>query len=101
MWLGHRVAAQVISLTLNQPVGPFLLLFLPLLALLAVILDLSMTTTPILPFGACYVIMHKVYFSEKWASVGEPDAHLVKSQAMSLSQFVISAPFILVRYLII
>ena len=37
------------------------LLFPPLLALLAAILDLRVTTTPILPFGACYVIMRKVY----------------------------------------
>ena len=37
------------------------LLFPPLLALLAAILDLSVTSTSILPFGACYVIMHKVY----------------------------------------
>ena len=29
------------------------------------ILDLSVTTTPILPFGACYVIMHKVYLKKK------------------------------------
>ena len=32
-----------------------------LLALLAAILDLSMTTTTILPLGACYIIMHKVF----------------------------------------
>ena len=38
-----------------------LLLFPSLPALLAAILDLSVTTTPILPFGACYVIMLKVY----------------------------------------
>ena len=37
------------------------LLFPPLLALLAYILDLSVTSAPILPSGACYVIMHKVY----------------------------------------
>ena len=36
----------------------------PLRALLVAILDLSLTTTPILPFGACYVIVHKVYFLE-------------------------------------
>ena len=28
---------------------------------MAAILDLSVTTTTVLPFGACYVIMHKVY----------------------------------------
>ena len=39
---------------------PVLLLFPPLLALMGTILDLSMTTTSILPFGACYVIMHNV-----------------------------------------
>ena len=32
-----------------------------LLALLTSILNLSVTKTVILPFGACYVIMHKVY----------------------------------------
>ena len=37
-------------------------LFPLLLALLAAIFDLKVTTTPILPFGACYVIMHKVYY---------------------------------------
>ena len=33
----------------------------PLIALLATILDVSVTTIPILLFGASYVIMHKVY----------------------------------------
>ena len=28
---------------------------------MAAILDLSVTTTPILPFEVCYLIMHKVY----------------------------------------
>ena len=59
MWLGCRVAAWAIFLTLDLALDPVLLLFLPLLALLAAILDLSMTTTPILPYTACYV-MHKV-----------------------------------------
>ena len=36
--------------------------FLPLLALLDTILDLTVTITTILSFGACYVIMHKVYW---------------------------------------
>ena len=40
---------------------PVLLLFPPLLGLLGAILDLHMTSTPILPFGAFYLIMHKVY----------------------------------------
>ena len=39
-----------------------LLLFPPLLTLRASILDLSVTTTTILPLGACCVIMHKVYW---------------------------------------
>ena len=55
--------ARAISLTLDLALDPVLLLFPPLLALLAAILDLSVTTTPILPFGAYYVIMHKVYWS--------------------------------------
>ena len=38
-------------------------LFPPPLDLLDAILDLSVTTTPILPFGACDVIMHKVHRS--------------------------------------
>ena len=38
-----------------------ILLFPPLLAPLAAILDLSVTTTPFTVFEACYVIMHKVY----------------------------------------
>ena len=29
------------------------------------ILDLGVTASPILPFGACYVIMHKVYSKHK------------------------------------
>ena len=33
----------------------------PLLTLLAAILDLNVTTTPTLPFGACDDIMYKVY----------------------------------------
>ena len=33
-------------------------------ALPAAIADLSVTTTPMLPFRACYVIMHKVYYDE-------------------------------------
>ena len=45
---------------LGPTLDPVLLLFPPQLTLLAAILDLSMTTTPTLSFGACYVIMHKV-----------------------------------------
>ena len=47
-------------LTLDLALDPVLLLFPPLIALLAAILDLSVTSTPILHFRACYVIMHKV-----------------------------------------
>ena len=47
--------------TLDQALEPVLLLFPPLLALLAAIFNLSVSSTPILPFGACYVIIHKVY----------------------------------------
>ena len=36
--------------------------FPPLLALMAAILDLSMAKTPRLPFGACYIRMHKIYY---------------------------------------
>ena len=39
----------------------YLYYFPPLLALLAYILDLSVTTTTILPFEASFVIMHRVY----------------------------------------
>ena len=66
MWLSRRVAARTICLsdqkgrlTLDLAVDPVLLLFSPLHA---TILDLSVTTAPIPSFGACYVIMHKVYF---------------------------------------
>ena len=61
--LGRRVAARVIYLSFQIALDPVLLLFLPLLALQAAILDLSVTTTSILPFGACYVIMHKIYYT--------------------------------------
>ena len=61
MWLGRRVAARVICLTLDLALDPVLLLFRPLLTLLAAILDLSVTINPILPSGACNVIMHKVH----------------------------------------
>ena len=56
------IAARVNCLTLDVARDPVLLPFPPLLALLAAILALSMTTTPILPFKACYIIMHKVYW---------------------------------------
>ena len=49
-------------LSLDLALDPLLLLFSLLLALLAATLDLSVTATPILPFGACYVIMHKVHY---------------------------------------
>ena len=61
MWMGLSVGARAICLSFQIDLDPVLLLFLPLQALLAAILDLSVTTTPILPFGACYVIMHKAY----------------------------------------
>ena len=61
MWLGRRVAARAICLTLDLALDPVLLPFSPVLALLVAILELSVTTTPIMPLGACYVIMHKVY----------------------------------------
>ena len=61
MCLGRQVAARAIFLTFDLALDPLLLLFHPLLALLVAILDLSLTTTPKLPFEACYVIMHKVY----------------------------------------
>ena len=48
---------------LDLALDPVLLLFPTLLALLAAILDLNLTTTPILPFKACNVIMYKVYSS--------------------------------------
>ena len=55
---GHRVAARAICL--SSQIGQIKLLILyfyyvfpPLLALLAAILDLSVATTPMLPFGAC------------------------------------------------
>ena len=34
----------------------------PIPVLMTTILDLCVTAAPILPFGACYVIMHKVYY---------------------------------------
>ena len=61
MWLGCRVAAWEICFTLDTAVDPVYYYFPRILALLAAILDLSVTTTPLLPFGACYVIIHKVY----------------------------------------
>ena len=61
MLLGRRVAARTIFLTLDLALDPVLLLFPLLLALLAALFDLTVTITPILPFGACDVIMHKVY----------------------------------------
>ena len=61
MSLDRQVAAWAICLTLDLALDAILLLFPPLLALLAAILDLSVTTTPILAFGACYVTMHKVF----------------------------------------
>ena len=47
----------------QMALDPVLLLFPPLLALLGAILDLSVATTPILPFEACYVIFHKCLLS--------------------------------------
>ena len=38
---------------------------LTVLVLLAAILDLIVTTTPILPFGECNVIMHTVYCEQR------------------------------------
>ena len=52
-----------------------LLLFPPLLAVLTAILDLSVTTTSILPFGACYVILHKVYWVIAGCFVGGKDMY--------------------------
>ena len=52
MWLGRPVAAWVICWSFQ--IGQMKLLFYyfpPLLALLATILDLSLTTTPILPLA--------------------------------------------------
>ena len=46
MWLGCRVAARAICLSFQMGLDPVLLLFLPLLALMAAILALSVTTTP-------------------------------------------------------
>ena len=62
MWLGCRVAAQAISLVFQKGQIPCTLtISYTVLALLAFILDLSVTSTTILPFGACYVIVHRVY----------------------------------------
>ena len=60
MWLGRRVAARAICLSFQIALDPVLLLFPPRLALLGAILHFSVTTTNILLFGACYIIMHKV-----------------------------------------
>ena len=49
--LGRRVAAWAICLSFQIALDLVLLLFPPLLALLAAILDFSESTTPILPFG--------------------------------------------------
>ena len=51
MWLGHQVAARAICLSFQVGLDPVLLLFFPLLVLLAAILDLSVTTTPVTAFG--------------------------------------------------
>ena len=61
MWLVRRVAARAICLSFQIGLDPVLLLFPPLLSRLAAILDLSVTTTPIPPLGACYVIIHLVF----------------------------------------
>ena len=58
MCLGRQVMAWAIYLSFQIAYFNF---FPPLLTLLAAILDLSMTTIPILPFGACYISIHKVY----------------------------------------
>ena len=54
MWLGRGVAARAICLIFQRSQIKH-----TVLTLLAAILDLSVTTTPILPFGTCCVIMHK------------------------------------------
>ena len=59
IWRGFQVAARVIFFTLDLALAPVLLLFPSLLALLAAILDLKVTTTPILPFGACHIITNQ------------------------------------------
>ena len=60
MWLGSHVAAHKISLTLDVALEPALSLFPLLLALLAAILDLSVTTTPIL-FKNYIIVDEKVF----------------------------------------
>ena len=57
MWLGRRVSAWVIYLSFLVGLDLVLLLFPALLTLLAAILNLSVTTTPILPFDTRYVII--------------------------------------------
>ena len=63
MWLGRRTAARAICLSflVGQILRTFSILPTTSSSLLASILDLGLTTTTILPFGACYVIMQKVY----------------------------------------
>ena len=59
----RQVAAQAIYL--NFQIGQIKLIQ-NLHPLQAAILDLSLTTTPILPFGTCNVIMHKVCCDLQW-----------------------------------
>ena len=81
MWLGRRVEARTTCLSFQiGQIKLYVHTFTvpPLLPLLAAILDLSVTTTPMLPFGACYVIMHKVYF------LGQDILHSVSVSIQSL-----------------
>ena len=63
---GSDVLKPLGRLNLDLALDPVLLLCSSLLELLAVNLDLSLTSNPILPFGTCYVIMHEVYLYFPW-----------------------------------
>ena len=54
-----------------------LLLFFPLPSLMASILDLSVTIATILPFGACYVIIHEVHSFHFFFSALEKEYRLL------------------------
>ena len=87
IWLGRRVAARAICSSFKIGLDPVLLLFLPLLTLLAAILDWSVTTTLILPYRVCYIIMHLVHLSLTLLCFKEPGAERVISLSSNMADF--------------
>ena len=67
MWLGRQVAVRAISLNfqiVKQNSISCTFTISPTTNNTSAILDLSVTTTIILRFGACNVIMHRVYYAD-------------------------------------